>query len=242
MSTCPSPIRAIGRWPDDVSVWSVSVPSDPDTLLPMARSLDEAEQERASRFRQPADRGRFISARHALRVLLGGRVGEAPQALRFGYGRYGKPTLDGYPDLSFNVSHTGDYALIAMSAERIVGIDIERMDPAFDWQSLADLVCTGDEQHAIARLPSGQQAQSFFRCWTAKEALLKALGLGITEGLRAISVDPSGTGVQTPLVQRGAVAADAATLRFHWLHGMDGYVACIAFGEPGTAGLSSSLV
>jgi 4'-phosphopantetheinyl transferase len=223
-------IAANGRWPVNVRVWRVGIPLTPNSLRPMRQMLAESEQQHADRFHHLEDRARFIVARHSLRVLLGAHTGKAPQTLRFGCGAYGKPTLDGYPKLSFNVSHSGDHALIVISDQRVVGIDIECVDTIFDWQPLADVVCTSDERRAIMRLPERQQVQPFFRCWTAKEALLKTLGLGITEGLRFIAVNPFDDRTQRPLAQRGSIAAEAATLHFHWLHEIPGYVGCVAYG------------
>ncbi len=79
--------------------------------------------------------------------------------------------------------------------------------------------------------PVWLQRQSFFRCWTAKEALLKTLGLGITEGLRALKIDPAGDGLRRPVVNGEVVFAGARTLQYHWLNDLPGYVGCVAFGE-----------
>jgi 4'-phosphopantetheinyl transferase len=237
MSAVPERVAARGRWPADVSVWRVDIPLASKALALMRQILDETERRRADRYHRPADQARFIVARHSLRVLLGADTGKAPQALRFDSGPHGKPTLADYPQLAFNVSHSGDHALIAISRERHVGIDIERLDMAFDWQQLAEVVCTGDERRAIMRLPEPQRAPAFFRCWTAKEALLKTLGLGITEGLHCVAVDPFGNATQRPRAAPGSIAAGAAALRFHWLHEIPAYVGCIAYGEArGAAG------
>ncbi|MGH8778244.1 4'-phosphopantetheinyl transferase family protein [Paraburkholderia sp.] len=231
MAVRPVRIAAQHRWPADVEVWRVPVPTDPAALVPLHGSVDDAERERAGRYRQFADRARFLAARVALRTLLAGRIGEAPHALRFTTGRYGRPALDGYPALSFNVSHAGEHALIAISAGRVVGVDIERVDRALDWRPLADLVCTPDERRALDSSATAQQLSGFLLSWTAKEALLKALGLGIAEGLQCIAVDPFADGLQRPSAQPGSIAADADRLRFHWIDGIDGYAACVAYGE-----------
>jgi 4'-phosphopantetheinyl transferase len=229
--THPVRVAAQRRWPADVEVWRVPVPADPAALAPLFASVDDAERERAERYRQFADRARFLAARAALRMLRAGRIGAAPHALRFIAGRYGRPALDGYPELSFNVSHAGEHALIAISAGRVVGIDIERIDRSLDWPPLADLVCTTDERRALEDHAPEKQLRGFLLSWTAKEALLKALGLGITEGLQCIAVDPFVDGIQQPFAEEGSIAADARRLRFHWIDGIDGYAACVAYGE-----------
>ena len=223
-------LQATGRWPADVQVWRVAIPLAGGPVDETV--LDRLERERASRYRHPGDRMRYAITRATLRELLGQRLGAAPESLRFVASRYGRPELAcSTGSLSFNVSHSGDHALIAMSDARTVGIDVEHVDTALDWQELVDLVCTEDERRALREQSVWLQRQSFFRYWTAKEALLKALGLGITEGLRALMVDPAGDGVRHPVVERQGVFARAGDLQYHWLADIPGYMGCVAFGR-----------
>lgn len=219
-----------GRWPADVAVWHVAMPLAGTGVN--GAVLDGEERERALRYRRPADRTRYAVTRAVLRELLGQQLGTEPASLRFAASGHGRPELAGFACLSFNVSHSGDHALIAISGVRKVGIDIERVDPALDWQALTGLVCAEDEQQVLMAEPVWLQRQSFFRCWTAKEAVLKTLGLGIAEGLRALAVQPAGDGIQHPVVNGGAPFAGARTLQYHWLTDIPGYMGCVAFGEP----------
>jgi 4'-phosphopantetheinyl transferase len=139
--------------------------------------------------------------------------------------------------LSFNVSHAGDHALIALSRVREVGIDIEQHNASIDWRGLARLVCTPAERQALDSAPPPSQAALFMRCWTAKEALLKTLGLGIAHGLQALSVDlAGGCGVDaaaSPEVVGSAVEFGAASqLQYRWLDDVPGYACCLAFAKP----------
>lgn len=149
--------------------------------------LGEDEGVHALRLRQHADRVRFVSTKAALRRLIGGRLRRRPQDLKFVVSRYGKPRLAGAcsaePDLHFNVSHAGEFALLAISESALVGVDIERRDMALDVGVLLDQTLSPLE----LRLPADQRLD-FFECWTAKEAVLKALGRGIAEHLRQFSV------------------------------------------------------
>lgn len=226
-------LQTAGRWPEDVELWHVAMPP-PDAGLDTS-ALHPSELEQASRYRQSADRLRYTVARAALRELLGRRQGIEQAALRFSVTSHGRPELAGTAGngrLSFNVSHSGQHVLIAISDRRTVGIDVERIDPILDWQALVDLVCTEDEQRVLREESAWLQRQSFFRCWTAKEALLKALGLGITGGLRALTVTPAGDGVRRPLVTGNGLFADAADLQYHWLTDIPGYMGCVAFSGP----------
>jgi 4'-phosphopantetheinyl transferase len=215
--------------PADIDVWRIAVPSDAAALLPMRRLLDDAELQRADRYRQPADRARFVAARHALRILLAQRTGEPAHALRFVHNPYGKPALDGLCGVTFNVSHSGDQALIALSAGRALGVDIERIDQRFNWRDVAGIALNSGEQRAIEALPAAAQMLAFLRCWTAKEALLKASGFGIAvaDGLRATRVDPLAEGAQAALTHPPGLPRQS--LRFRWLDSPAGYVGCIAW-------------
>jgi 4'-phosphopantetheinyl transferase len=222
-------LEAGGRWPADIDVWHVEMPSS--GLEPAMAGLVAEERERVERYLHFADRMRFAVTRATLRELLGNTLGVPPASLRFTTTRYGRPELSGASTLSFNVSHSGSHALIAMSNARRVGIDIERIDPAIDWQALAGLVCTEDEWQALSAEHAPRQQQRFFRCWTAKEAVLKTLGRGITENLCALRVGSAGEGIQRPVVRHEAPCAEARSVRYHWLTDIPGYMACIAFGE-----------
>lgn len=225
------PLASLGRWPADVSVWRLDIATAPDDLARMSSLLDKSERQRAARYRMQADRARFVSTRYALRCLLGERIGMHPAALRFDALARGKPALSGSPDLSFNVSHTGGHALLAISSRRSVGVDIERIDPAFDWRAIVDLVCTAQEKLAIDDASPLQQQRCFLRCWTAKEALVKTLGTGIGDDLTRIGVDPLATGEQRASGPIDGEQAGVAALRAHWLEESDEYVGCVAFGE-----------
>lgn len=144
--------------------------------------LSEDEGDRALRFRQHADRVRFVRTRATLRRVLATRLRSRPEALRFSAGGHGKPRLKAR-SMHFNVSHAGEHALIALSAQRAVGVDIERRDPQLDVASLATQVLS-----PLERQLEDVQRLDFFETWVAKEAVLKLLGLGVAEYLQNISV------------------------------------------------------
>lgn len=223
---------AHGRWPADIDVWHVPLelhrsPAD----VPF---LDDGERARAMRYRRRADQIRFAETRSVLRELLAGYMRSNPAELRFAVSALGKPELDAAEGagLSFNVSHAGSHALIVVSHRRSVGIDIEQVDDTIDWRELAMLACTDSERHILEEVPRGWQHGLFFRCWTAKEALLKALGLGITEGLQALTVDVlAGIGTTSPRVAAEAHQfVGAGRLACCWLDDVPGYAGCLAYG------------
>ncbi|MBB3257763.1 4'-phosphopantetheinyl transferase [Paraburkholderia bannensis] len=230
-------VYANGRWPDDIDVWHLHFDFDnasPDSMP----FLDATERAKAARYVRLADQVRFAATRSALRALLGEALKMDPRDVPLVVSERGKPMLADTSGgaISFNVSHSGDHALIVLSQRRGVGVDIERIDEAIDWRGLARLVCTPEERQAIEGAPHALQPAHFFRCWTAKEALLKTLGLGITEGLQALRVDLC---VQTPGAfpappqvlkdVHGCVGARA--LQYRWIEEIDGFFGCLAF-EP----------
>lgn len=146
--------------------------------------LDEAERVRCLRFAQLADRVRFACTRATLRTLLASRLGCAPRDVVFEFGPNGKPAAADPRAPRFNVSHSGEHALLAMSARREVGVDIERHLAAEVLPELMD-VFTPPER---AQCRQGQDVQAFFDLWAAKEAVLKAWGEGIGERLQQMTV------------------------------------------------------
>ncbi|WP_096716431.1 4'-phosphopantetheinyl transferase family protein [Paraburkholderia acidicola] len=217
--------------PSDVELWRLDIPQDEAALLPMRHTLDTAELQRADRYRRLADRACFVVTRHMLRALLAARTGESAEALQFETNAHGKPSLRDYPTLAFNVSHSGSQALIALSAQRTIGVDIEKLDAALDWREISEVALSADEHTQVESMPDDLQPQMFMRCWTAKEALLKATGLGIAvaDVLRATTVDPRSEDVQC--LQVRSLERAPQPLCFRWIDGATGYVCCIAWGE-----------
>ena len=117
-----------------------------------------------------------------LREILSRYLDLAPAALRFDHNAYGKPSVAG-AGLHFNVSHSGDWAMLAVSAEQEVGIDIERIDPSFVQEQIPERFFSPREVAQLRSLPPSEQTGAFFRCWTRKEAYIKARGLGLALAL-----------------------------------------------------------
>jgi 4'-phosphopantetheinyl transferase len=173
------PLRA-----GDVDVWHVDLTVDAGTVARLGAGLAQDEQARAARFRFERDARRFVLARSALRAVLGGYLGVAPGDLAFSYGGHGKPALGGeHAALDFNVSHSGDVALIAAGWRRAVGIDVEQWRPLPDLAALAARVFAPSELTALDALAEAERPAAFFRCWTRKEAFIKATGLGLAQPL-----------------------------------------------------------
>lgn len=173
-----------------IDVWLVDV-TEQWPLADAAGSLSPEERARAERFRFEHDRRHFIASHHALRSILGKYVAVEPGALQFVLNDYGKPSLmdDFNGDMvHFNLSHAGDLALVAVNRYFPVGIDIEFCKPLPELNELALGCLASCEAEAWSRIAPERQHNLFYQIWTLKEALLKGLGVGLWQGLEAITV------------------------------------------------------
>ncbi len=151
--------------------------------------LDEEEQARASRFRFPHLTQSFVADHARLRMLLGYYTQTAPQAIRFAKNFYGKPSF-AFPEtrLHFNLSHTEGLTLLSVCLDHELGVDIEAVRPMDDWQEIAATHFSAVENAELRSFAPSDRNHAFFRCWTRKEAFLKASGEGLSKPLDAFSV------------------------------------------------------
>ncbi len=178
--------------PGEVRVYVLDLQRLIDRHMELASVLSTDERERAGRFVGRRDRERFEVARGVLRRILARILAEQPEALRFGYGPYGKPHLvrrasaDDQP--AFNVSHSGDVAVVAVSRNADIGIDVERIRHMEDAFSIAERFFSPTEVALLAGLPPEDLDPAFLRCWTRKEAYVKAVGVGLQHPLTSFAV------------------------------------------------------
>ena len=153
--------------------------------------LSADEWERAHRFVIERDRRRFIVCRGVLRSILGRYLGAVPSSLRFRYSPHGKPALSsvsGEHPLRFSVSHAEDTALYGVTLQRGIGVDIESVRAEFAGDDIAERVFSRREILALRTLSPADRPQAFFRCWTRKEAYIKARGEGFSLPLSRFDV------------------------------------------------------
>ncbi|OZI34728.1 hypothetical protein CAL29_14740 [Bordetella genomosp. 10] len=219
-------LSSLGRWPADVEVWL----ADLSAYVFSTRYLNDDECARAQRYRNARDAQRFAVTRSLLRQLLGKYAGQPAAALRFVYTDRGRPELPSAYELSFNVSHSGDYALIVVSRCRAVGIDIERVNPSIDWQGMLPLVCTDSESVLLSAAAPEDRTRLFFDIWTGKEALLKTLGHGITEALQKVTLDFCDP-ARPLIVVEDPSYDELRGLRLGWLREIPFHSACVAWAQ-----------
>ena len=156
-----------------------------------ARSLSHAERGRAARFRFERERRRFSVARARLRELLAERLDAPPESIEFLYGREGKPALAerfARSGWRFNLSHRGELAVYAFSRSGEVGVDLEAVHPIDEADAIAAHVFSRREHEAYRAAAPSERPLAFFRCWTRKEAFVKALGGGVSMPLAEVDV------------------------------------------------------
>ena len=174
-----------------VHIWYVDL-SAADTCVPTPESvLSLDERARAARLVQGENRRRFVVSRAVLRCLLSQYAEVAPEQLRFDYGPHGKPELASTglaQGLGFNMSHSGDVILYAVARGRSIGIDVEHERPRSNFMRIAERFFSVEEYEALHAFPDRDRPSAFFRCWTRKEAYVKARGDGIAAGLDTFSV------------------------------------------------------
>ncbi len=165
---------------EDIDLWMVSLDRPQSVQSECRALLSEAECQRADRFLHPEPSRRFVLRRGFLRKILSKYLSVAPGEIVFQSGDYGKPAL--VPDFSlyFNASHSHEMALVAVSARWEIGVDIEYQRTIETLPTMVRRYLGPAERQWLESVPHQQQNAVFLRFWTAKEALLKGIGLGLT--------------------------------------------------------------
>ncbi|MGB8167993.1 MAG: 4'-phosphopantetheinyl transferase superfamily protein [Chthoniobacteraceae bacterium] len=171
-ANAPAPLR-----PGEVHLWRADLtPSDAGR-----ETLSTSDWRRAERFYFERDRERFIASRGIQRQVLAQYLGVEASEMTFAAGAYGKPHL---PDttLRFNLSHSGDLMLLAVTHGRELGVDLEYMKANVPFETLADHYFDPEDAWDLRLLPAAQRPWKFYDIWTSTEAQLKASGLGLSQG------------------------------------------------------------
>ncbi len=223
-------LEPISLGPSEIVHAFVSVTGEPSALDEAL--LDDEERARSTRFVRPSDRRRFVLAHAALRLLLARCLDLPPDAVRYKIGVHGKPRLGrGLPPLEFNMSHSGGLAMLAVSQGGSVGVDVEYVRQVPDALSIADMHFSTPERNALRALPPAELRDAFLRCWTRKEAVIKASGQGLNLPLDSfdVVVDPGAT---SALPRFHGARGDTARWSLRDLAAPPGYVAAGACAGP----------
>jgi 4'-phosphopantetheinyl transferase len=152
--------------------------------------LNQTERRHASTLKNDRVQKRYVVVHARLRILLADAANAAPQQLRIHKAEYGKPFLVDYPELAFNLSHTGDKLLVAIAYNCDLGVDIEQCKTRVNLIGLVDKCFAEEEKAYWQQTPEAQQTRAFYQLWTRKEAFVKATGRGIALGFRQCIINP----------------------------------------------------
>lgn len=144
--------------------------------------LSEDERSRSDRFKREYLKRNFVAARGNLRIFLAQWLGCKPQEIQFSYSDRGKPYIQNSKGIHFNLAHSQDLAIYAVSSDREVGIDLEYINPQCDIEGIAQRYFSPSEYKLITGFGDRNQSsaiQAFYQAWTLKEAYGKATGQGI---------------------------------------------------------------
>jgi 4'-phosphopantetheinyl transferase len=226
----------LGLSSDDVHVWRADLDRNGACVDRLQQVLSADEQARAQRFRFEEDRKHFVVARGLLRLILSRYLNIEPSRLAFCYSPYGKPsviTTPGQKTLSFNVSHSCGLALYAVTRDRRIGIDLERIRADCPCEPLAERYFSPRERAMLDALQAEKvERKAFFDCWTRKEAYIKAKGKGLSLPLDQFDVSLA-PGEPAMLLESRGDPLEACRWSLHELHAGPGYAAALAVEGQG---------
>lgn len=202
----------------EVHVWRLPLnclPSIEDLVI-----LSPEEISRADRFLIRNARDRYCVAHAGLRRILAAYLDLDPRELRFIAEGEGKPSLADRPDLSFNLSHSEDLAVVATGRTRALGVNVEKLRAVPDAKKIAQRYFTAQEYDGILASAEAVRSRFFLQCWTRKEAIVKAAGLGIISALDRVAI-PFGPAL-------GMRIEHAGTWDLYDINVASGYVAALA--------------
>ena len=215
---------------DEVHIWRVPLSPSFSELHTLFEYLLPDERERAGRFHFDKDCNRFIIARGMLRWILSRYLNKPPAQLLFSYSKYGKPELRGdfgEIPLRFNLSHSNDVALYAVTLGRELGVDVEFLRDDLASVEIAERFFSQAEVAMLRALPSTLRTVSFFNCWTRKEAFIKARGEGLSYPLDQFTVSLT-PGDPARLLSTNPDPSDVHRWRLFELYPAHGYVGALA--------------
>ena len=190
-SSWDSPPKTLALSNNAVHVWQASLHVPTSCLRAFEDTLAADERARAERFYFQKHREHFIAGRGLLRDILSRYLDREPDQLRFCYNAYGKPSLieeTSAEGLCFNLSHSHEMALYALTRGREIGVDIEYFRPDVETEKLAKRFFSPREAAVLRTLPEHLRKEGFFNCWTRKEAYIKAEGQGMSIPLSTFDV------------------------------------------------------
>lgn len=175
---------------ETVEIWHGKVTADDVNYQAYWRVLDAAEQAQAGKLKNALLHKRYVEVHGRLRSVLATTLNQPPEKIRIKKTGHGKPYLADHPELAFNLSHSADRLMIAVSRQCQMGVDIEICKQRINLSGIVDKCFAEEEAVYWAKLPESQKNRAFYRFWTRKEAFVKATGHGIALGLNHCVINP----------------------------------------------------
>ena len=188
MAKCPKPDSRCTN--TRVHVWRISLKEEYTNASWYEECLSFDEKDKSRRYRFQHSRNDYVITRGTLRHLLGRYLNKDPRTIQFTYNPFGKPSLANptLKGITFNVSHSNEYALVGFTVKKEIGIDVEYIRPETLNERVAESFFSNKEAKMLSELPRELQVYGFFNCWTRKEAYIKAKGEGLTIPLNQFDV------------------------------------------------------
>ncbi|MDR6955766.1 4'-phosphopantetheinyl transferase [Ancylobacter sp. 3268] len=209
----------------EITVWIFELDRTAADLTEFNSWLSTDEAQRRVRLLRKQDRDRFTAAHGITRHVLSKTTGERPETLAFIRNPHGKPSLKGHRHLEFNLSHSDGVGALAVANGFPVGVDLERIVPIEP--AVAELALSSSEYAELSHCGEHEAPTHFYRCWTRKEAMIKALGLGLAQPPEICDVTPDFG--REPRLLRPASESDMSVIweLFHFIPAA-GYVGALA--------------
>jgi 4'-phosphopantetheinyl transferase len=223
----------------ELHVWQISLAGDDASVHVGFETLSNAERERAMRFAFPHLRRRWVIAHVALRQILASYLACPPWRVQFRSQKHGKPYLHlarGSQPLHFNLTHSEDLALVGVTRIAPLGIDVEHIRPVPDALELAAQFFCREELRDLQACAPRELPVAFFRCWTRKEAFLKAQGKGLSIPLNHVCVSFM-TGAPARFLWIQGEPSAVSNWQLHNLSLQEGYVGALAMRSAGACAL-----
>jgi 4'-phosphopantetheinyl transferase len=220
---------------NQVDVWRIHLCQEESEVQRYRSVLSPDEIKRADRFHFEKHRQRFTTARAAMRQILGGYTDLPAGQLAFSYGAKGKPELSGAKESSgirFNLSHSANVGLLAVTRGLTVGVDVELINFEFASDEIAERFFSANEVRRLRALAPAQKTDGFFACWTRKEAYIKALGEGLSVPLDNFEV-AFGPGVPPALLQVKGAPGEVTRWSMYDIEAAQGYRAALVVEGKG---------
>ena len=221
----PSPVGVRG-----VQIWRIWLTAPDAALTSYGATLSTDERDRAERYRFEKLRRSYILSRGALRILLAHYLGCPPNEIELICGPKGKPALKGSSRIRFNVSHSGHMAAFAFTLDCELGVDVEQLRKVDNMELIATRFFSSAEASELLSLQPSDRCLAFFRCWTRKEAYVKAIGEGLAIPLNRFQVTLL-PGVPARFVQIAGEMGTAKDWTLHDLAVAPDYVGALAYKD-----------